>query len=68
MTGQELIDLIQSNCYLDKEIMIKDGNGNLFDVILDAGVETKRDPYDGDFDQTVSVIELYKDVIVKQGE
>jgi hypothetical protein len=65
MNGQELIDYIQQNCHLEKEFYIKDGNGNLFSF-KGVDVDTKRDPYDGDFDQSVNVIELYGNCVIKE--
>lgn len=66
MTGQELIDYITNNCDLANDVLLKDGNGNLFDVILNVSTDIKRDPYDGDFDKNVNVIELYSNVTITE--
>lgn len=61
MTGHELIAIIQHNCNLDNEVKIElnsDGYvGKLFDI---KNVETdiERDPYDGDFDKSITKITL----------
>ena len=64
MTGQDLIDLIQSNGIEHDEIYIMDDNGNMTDI-FDVERAIKRDPFDGDFDKSVGAIKLYRNVTIK---
>lgn len=56
-TGRELIEMIEKNCNLDDEVYITDASGTLTEIV-EVRQETKRDPYDGDWDTTVSVIAM----------
>lgn len=60
MTGQELIDLIQRNCNLEDEVVLKDENSKTYSIMnVEIGID--RSPYDQDFDKRVTQIEISQD-------
>lgn len=57
MNGHELIELIRQNGDLDKEVKVELENGKWADIKrVDSAID--RDPYDGDFDKAITLIEL----------
>jgi hypothetical protein len=64
VTGQDIIDLIQSNGLEHDEMVVMDDNGKMV-YILNVESAIQRDPYDGDFDKTVGAIKLHRDVTLK---
>jgi hypothetical protein len=57
MTGQELIDLIQSQGDLSKDVKVYTTDGKFLEI-TGVDVECERDPFDGYFDKYHTVIKI----------